>query len=65
MLFLVFCFIVAPSRARGLKQFAEVFSSATLDVAPSRARGLKQAMLDTVGRQEVRRAFTGAWIETA
>ena len=56
--------LVAPSRARGLKQVIKCLNLHTGQVAPSRARGLKPEKGD--GKNELSsRAFTGAWIETA
>ena len=54
---------VAPSRARGLKRYACGGLVQRVGVAPSRARGLKHDLRHARGRL-VRRAFTGAWVET-
>ena len=55
--------VVAPSRARGLKQVYSARSRSAVEVAPSRARGLK-LLIHLITNDSLRRAFTGAWIET-
>ena len=57
------CDSVAPSRARGLKLALKSAVEMPTDVAPSRARGLKRHDF-LLALRYIRRAFTGAWIET-
>ena len=56
--------IVAPSRARGLKQDIEETYQVPQTVAPSRARGLKLQPRPVAHPHRSGRALTGAWIET-
>jgi len=58
-----FEFLVAPSRARGLKPILPWRVRPLVQVAPSRARGLKPSPA-RVKRLVAGRALTGAWIET-
>ena len=44
--------VVAPSRARGLKQFPALLSALRILVAPSRARGLKQLSLPNIAESD-------------